>query len=72
MPAQSPQNSEDPPRYRKVALKNVRLWEPCKPEEAFDWIAASDADEGQADPYPTRPIPLSDEYAPSSIRNPAP
>lgn len=64
MTAQSAQNPQDPPRYRKVALKNVRLWEPCKLEEAFDWMAASDADNHQANPYPIRPIPLTDEYAP--------
>lgn len=64
MPTQSVQNLLDPPRYRKVALQNVRLWEPCEPEEASDWMAASDADDDQAKPYPIRPIPLSDEYAP--------
>lgn len=64
MPAQSPQKPQTPPRYRKIALKNVRLWEPCRPEEAFDWMAAYDADDGQPEPYPTRPIRLSDEYAP--------
>ncbi|MCH5551104.1 site-specific integrase [Pseudomonas syringae pv. syringae] len=64
MPAQSPPNFEDSPRYQKVALKNVRLWEPCTPDEAFDWLADSDAADNQATPYPIRPIPLSDEYAP--------
>ncbi|MEX5592504.1 site-specific integrase [Pseudomonas orientalis] len=64
MSAQSPQQSQDAPRYKKVALKNVRLWEPCKPDDACDWMAASDDEEDQAYRYPIRPIPLSDEYVP--------
>lgn len=61
MQARRPQT---PPRYQKVALKNIRLWEPCKPEEGSDWMGAFDAQIQQTIPYPIRAIRLTDEYAP--------
>jgi hypothetical protein len=61
MPAHSPLES---PCYRKVGLKNVKLWEPCEPSEASEWMQIPALDDDLDKSFPIKKIHLSEEYAP--------
>ncbi|MDH4564252.1 site-specific integrase [Pseudomonas sp. BN411] len=51
-------------RYHKVPLTNVKLWEPCSPDEAVDWPECFEAEDADFEPYPVKPIPYQESSAP--------
>lgn len=44
--------------YAKVRLKNVKLWQPCAPDQAMDWVGGISEDGQGIKPYPVERIPL--------------
>lgn len=43
--------------YAKVKLKNVKLWQPCAPDQAMDWVGGISEDGQGIEPYPVERIP---------------
>lgn len=43
--------------YAKVKLKNVKLWQPCAPDQAMDWVGGISEDGLGVEPYPVERIP---------------
>jgi hypothetical protein len=51
-------------RYHKVILKDVKLWEPCLPEEALEWLPPLDDSASGSEGYPIRSLHLHDPSIP--------